>query len=156
MLRFKILIIFLFVINMVVSQNDINNDGYNIFYHENGKKSSEGFMRDGKPDGYWKTYNLNEILISEGNRKNFELDSTWKFYDDKIIIEDSLNKETNAVVRLHFHPSIDNKMIEKHICIQNVDFNIQNYKYAPEFNTLVDAKLIEIAFKKNCKVEIKI
>ncbi len=88
----------------------------------------------------------------------------WKFYDDKIIIEDNLNKETNAVVRLHFHPSIDDKMIEKYINIQNcpmeipsgAKFNIKNYKYAPEFNTLVDAKLIEIAFQKNCKVEIKI
>ena len=61
----------------------INPNGYNIFYHDNGKKSSEGIMRNGKPDGYWKTYNEEEVLISEGNRKNFMLDSTWKFYDNE-------------------------------------------------------------------------
>jgi antitoxin component YwqK of YwqJK toxin-antitoxin module len=59
------------------------SDGYQVFYYPNGRKSSEGTMRDGKPDGYWKTYNEEEMLVSEGNRKNFELDSTWKFYDEK-------------------------------------------------------------------------
>jgi len=58
-------------------------NGYQVFYHPNGVKASEGTMRDGEPDGYWKTYNEQGILVSEGNRKNFELDSTWKFYDDK-------------------------------------------------------------------------
>jgi uncharacterized protein len=58
-------------------------DGYQVFYHPNGVKASEGTMRDGKPDGYWKTYNEQGILVSEGNRKNFELDSTWLFYNDE-------------------------------------------------------------------------
>jgi uncharacterized protein len=67
------------------SQQDttVVENGYQVFYHPNGKKASEGTMRDGKPDAYWKTYNDQGILISEGNRKNFELDSTWRFYDDK-------------------------------------------------------------------------
>lgn len=61
--------------------NQVVTDGYQIFYHSNGKKASEGTMRSGKPDGYWNTYNEEEVLVSEGNRKDFELDSTWKFYD---------------------------------------------------------------------------
>ena len=80
----------------------------------------------------------------------------WKFYQDKVIIADSLNKETEAVFRLHFHPIVDDKMIEEHIKVQNMEFNIKNYKYAQEFNILVDAKFIEIPFKKSCKVEIKV
>ncbi len=67
----------------LTQENEIDPNGYNIFYHENGVKSSEGYMRDGKPDGYWKTYNEDGILISEGNRKNFKLDSLWKFYNDE-------------------------------------------------------------------------
>jgi antitoxin component YwqK of YwqJK toxin-antitoxin module len=69
----------------VFSQGEtkVSTDGYQVFYHPNGAKASEGTMRNGKPDGYWKTYNDQGILVSEGNRKNFELDSTWKFYDDK-------------------------------------------------------------------------
>jgi len=59
----------------------INTNGYNKFYYDNGKISSEGNMRDGRPDGYWKTYSLNGKIKSEGNRKNYELDSSWKFYD---------------------------------------------------------------------------
>lgn len=67
----------------------VTNDGYQVFYHPNGTKASEGTMREGKPDGYWKTFNDQGVLVSEGNRKNFDLDSTWKFYDDagKITME---------------------------------------------------------------------
>lgn len=63
-------------------EGKVNPDGFTIFYHPNGQKSSEGPMRGGKPDGYWRTYNDAGILISEGNRKEFELDSTWRFYDN--------------------------------------------------------------------------
>lgn len=78
-----IVILFLFIGSFSMAQDEINPNGYQVFYHPNGEKSSEGTMRDGKPDGYWKTYNENGILVSEGNRKNFELDSTWRFYDDQ-------------------------------------------------------------------------
>lgn len=62
--------------------NTVIPNGFNRFFHANGKVSSEGNMRDGKPDGYWKTYWENGVLKSEGNRKNFELDSIWNFYDE--------------------------------------------------------------------------
>ena len=63
------------------SPQNVNPNGYNKFYYDNGKVSSEGTMRDGKPDGYWKTYAETGKIKSEGNRKNYELDSVWKFYD---------------------------------------------------------------------------
>lgn len=71
-------------------QNDsIHANGFHQFYYANGKKSSEGIMRNGKPDGYWKNYYENGQLKSEGNRKNFLLDSLWRFYDEegKLILE---------------------------------------------------------------------
>lgn len=52
------------------------------YYYPGGQKSSEGYLKEGKPDGYWKTYYENGVLKSEGNRLNFELDGLWKFYDD--------------------------------------------------------------------------
>jgi uncharacterized protein len=58
-------------------------DGYNKLYYPNGKMSSEGTIRNGKPDGYWKNYYENGKLKSEGNRKDFKLDSLWKFYNEK-------------------------------------------------------------------------
>src|SRR3954463_15455796 len=60
-----------------------NPNGYNRFYYENGKLSSEGYLKDGKPDGYWKNYYPNGKVKIEGNRKDFDLDSTWSFYDEK-------------------------------------------------------------------------
>ena len=73
---------FLFIIFLSSAQTDLDPNGYNIFYYENGQVSSEGNMRDGKPDGYWKTYYQNGVIKSEGNRLNFELDSVWTFYND--------------------------------------------------------------------------
>jgi antitoxin component YwqK of YwqJK toxin-antitoxin module len=66
-------------------------NGYNTFYFDNGKVSSEGSMRDGKPDGYWKTYSTNGTIKSEGNRKNFQLDSVWKFYNEQGILITEFN-----------------------------------------------------------------
>jgi antitoxin component YwqK of YwqJK toxin-antitoxin module len=78
------LILFGFFLSRVgFSQDTIISDGYQKFYFTNGKISSEGTLKNGKPDGYWKSYNQNGTLKSEGNRKNFELDSLWKFYNEE-------------------------------------------------------------------------
>ncbi|MCC5918684.1 MAG: hypothetical protein JJU02_15285 [Cryomorphaceae bacterium] len=55
---------------------------YTKFYHENGKVSSEGTLRNGVPDGYWKSYHINGNIKSEGNRLDEKLDSLWKFYTE--------------------------------------------------------------------------
>ncbi len=74
---------FIFFLSSAFSQQqNVNPNGYNKFYYENGKLSSEGMMKDGRPEGYWKTYSPNGKIKSEGNRKNFSLDSLWKFYND--------------------------------------------------------------------------
>lgn len=74
-------------------ENEVDPNGYNVFYYENGEKSSEGNMVDGKPDGYWKNYHPNGNLKSEGNRIEFELDSIWKFYDENGILTKEINYE---------------------------------------------------------------
>jgi len=55
-------------------------NGYNVYYYGDGKVSSEGNMKDGKPEGLWKTYYTNGKMKSVGTRKNFALDSIWVFY----------------------------------------------------------------------------
>lgn len=83
----------MFVMGSLVgrAQEKVNENGYNVFYHKNGKKLSEGNLRNGKPEGYWKTYYENGNLKTEGNRKNFLLDSTWKFYSEKGVIQTEIN-----------------------------------------------------------------
>ena len=41
----------LFVTKQSLFSQITNPNGYNTFFYENGKKSSEGTMRDGKADG---------------------------------------------------------------------------------------------------------
>lgn len=78
-------ILLLFCVGMLTAytQDSLSSANYQIFRYPNGTKSSEGYLRNGKPDGYWKSYNEQGVLVSEGNRKNFLLDSLWRFYNDK-------------------------------------------------------------------------
>jgi antitoxin component YwqK of YwqJK toxin-antitoxin module len=87
---FKISFVLAFAGFNSYSQTNPQN-GYNRFYYENGKISSEGNMRQGKPDGYWKNYYKNGNIKIEGNRKDFQLDSLWKFYDEKGRLIKSIN-----------------------------------------------------------------
>ncbi len=76
----KIIVLILYVLcfNLYAQKKDT---GYVVFKYSDGKISSEGHLKDGKPNGYWKNYYQNGALKNEGNRKNFKLDSIWKFYD---------------------------------------------------------------------------
>lgn len=88
----KFLFILLFPISVFAqTEKEIVPNGYNKFYYDNGKISSEGTMRNGKPDGYWKTYSPNGNIKSEGNRKNFLLDSVWKFYNEEALLAFEFN-----------------------------------------------------------------
>jgi uncharacterized protein len=82
---FKIIVLLIILCFNLSSLNaqTTNPNGYNKFYYENGKLSSEGTMKNGKPNGYWKNYYKNGIIKIEGNRRDFELDSVWKFYDEQ-------------------------------------------------------------------------
>jgi antitoxin component YwqK of YwqJK toxin-antitoxin module len=79
-----------------VFSQEINPDGYNIFYHPNGNISSEGNMVGGKPDGYWRSYYEDGTLMSEGNRLFFELDSIWNFYTSDGHLELSISYRDNV------------------------------------------------------------
>jgi antitoxin component YwqK of YwqJK toxin-antitoxin module len=87
--RFILFFSFLCCVAGGYSQDSLQKEGYSKYYYPNGKISSEGTLKDGKPDGYWKSYNESGSIKSEGNRKNFELDSLWKFYnqDGKLLLE---------------------------------------------------------------------
>ena len=61
---------------------DINPNGYNTFYYDNGGVASEGAFKNGVPVGLWKTYYEDGILKSIGYKTNGLSDSTWLFYDD--------------------------------------------------------------------------
>ncbi len=107
----KSLLFLLFIVSFfgLKAQNEVNPNGYNFFYYENGSVSSEGYMKEGEPDGYWKTYYENGIIKSKGNRKNFELDSIWTFYSDsgKVVLQITyLEGKKNGIRRTFYEDEV--------------------------------------------------
>ena len=86
-----IIYIFLFCLfsNQILAQ-EFNPNGYNTFYHSNGKIASEGYFKNGLPEGIWKTYTTNGILISQGKKSLGLSDSIWTFYNSKGLIKNSI------------------------------------------------------------------
>lgn len=83
LLRYSILCLFVLSLVDLRAQEKKDSLAYTTYYYEGGAKSSEGYLREGKPDGYWKSFYRNGVLKTEGNRKNFLLDGPWIFYDDE-------------------------------------------------------------------------
>ncbi len=79
----KLLLFLILLVSVDFNSQTTNPNGYNRFLYENGKVSSEGYLKNGKPDGYWKNYYPNGKIKIEGNRKNFKLDSTWRFFSER-------------------------------------------------------------------------
>lgn len=122
--------IFLFLSLNTMAQMDKVKDGFNKFYDENGKISSEGLINEGKPDGYWKTYFNNGKIKSEGNRKNFELDSLWKFYNNEGIIVLEFNYKGGK--KNGFKKSFDTKegyLISEENYLDDIKQGPTNYYY---------------------------
>jgi len=82
-MRICFLILFFKVSCCFSQQSDSAVFNFQKYYYPDGKLSSEGYMKEGKPDGLWKSYYENGNLKAIGNRKNFLLDSLWIFYDEK-------------------------------------------------------------------------
>ncbi len=79
---------------------------------------------------------------------------TFEFYENKILISDELNKAVKAKAYLHFHPTVSEETIKKHIFLEGVEFKIKSYNYAEGFNKQASAKCLEIDFQKKLKIEI--
>jgi antitoxin component YwqK of YwqJK toxin-antitoxin module len=110
-------------------KNVIDPNGLNRYYYPNGKVSSEGMMRDGKPDGYWKTFYDNGKLKSEGNRKEFQLDSIWKFYteDGKQSLEFSYKNGKKSGFKKTF--TKEGKVESEEMYTEDVKQGFTNYYY---------------------------
>ena len=93
----KLISIFLFlIVSLITFAQEINPNGKNIFYYENGKISSEGNFKNGKPEGLWKTYFETGELKSIGNRKNSLLDSVWNFYNKEGVLLKAINYKNDV------------------------------------------------------------
>lgn len=114
-MKIRLLIITGFMLCYFFSISQEKEGVYTVFYHKNGKISSAGLMRDGKPDAYWKTFNEAGTLVSEGKRENFVLDSVWTFYDDS----------SNVILRITYQNGFKNGA---RISYRNDERVVENFK----------------------------
>lgn len=134
--RFNKRIIFFLIFNytLLILHSQTNPNGHNIFYYENGAKSSEGTMRDGKPDGYWKNYYKNGNIKIEGNRKNFLLDSVWNFYTETGKITKSVNYLEGKKNGYTFTYDTNKRVVSKENFINDIKQG-NSYSYYPSGKT---------------------
>lgn len=103
--------------------------------------------------------------IHDGYKKRLNILQQRKFLfgDKKIKIIDTIisNKEYRAIARLHFYPEIQPiiikggvKINDIKIKIKSLNFEINDYKYSSEFNNLINAKMLEIAFTKKLEIDV--
>ena len=78
----------------------------------------------------------------------------FSFEENTIMIEDRLTKDSLAVSRLHFHPTISKEYILEHIKIDRDNFELSTYQYSPKFNTQIDSIVMSIKFIGSLKIEI--
>lgn len=120
-LKFRIVLFIILNFSFLISfSQTINPNGYNVFFYDNGVKSSEGTMRDGKADGYWKNYFKNGNLKIEGNRKNFQLDSVWKFYSENGKITKTINYLEGKKNGYSFNYDTNQRVVSKEPFINDI------------------------------------
>ncbi len=78
----KVLLIFLFLGLTTLASAQKDSLTFVTYLYETGAKSSEGYLRDGKPDGYWRSYYRNGNIKAEGNRLLYKLEGPWIFYNE--------------------------------------------------------------------------
>lgn len=87
-------------------------------------------------------------------------------FNDMIVIKDSLDISNHAVARYFLHPDIKVSSHEGNSIIcddrillkfsPNSEVTIDDYSFAVGFNILRPAKVIEVSFKKDCEISIRI
>lgn len=70
---------------------EIDPNGFNQFFYENGDVASEGFFKDGLPNGIWTSYYQNGEIKSIGKKELGLSDSIWKFFNQEGGIEYSFD-----------------------------------------------------------------
>lgn len=96
------------------------------------------------------------IKVTHNGYKKFGIahTRTFEFYNHKILISDELSKDVEAKAYLHFHPTVSEETIKKHILLEAGEFKIKTYEYAEGFNKYASAKYLEIDFQRNLNIKI--
>lgn len=120
---------------------EIDPNGYNTFYYDNGRIASEGYFKNGQPNGIWKSYYPDGTLKSIGKKDMGDSDSTWIFFDDE--------GRKSQILSFAFD--------QKNGCAQYLDTNGNVIKEVYYIHDLAQDEIVEYypdgSLKKRTKVE---
>jgi antitoxin component YwqK of YwqJK toxin-antitoxin module len=132
-----ILLIVLFNILSVGFSQEINPNGRNIFYFDNGRIASEGLFKNNLPEGIWKSYYSDGTLKSIGKKLNGLSDSTWIFFDNEgrkqQLFEYYLDKKNGCAIifdtlgNIHQELFYVNDVIQGEIQSYHTDGSLKSY-----------------------------
>jgi uncharacterized protein len=125
---------------------EVDPNGHNVFYFDNGSIASEGNFKNGLPIGVWKSYFQNGQLKSIGNKKDGKSDSLWKFYNEIGLLiwsyEYANDMKNGCAIQ---YDSLENVMIET--------FYVDDKKQGEEQWYSENGKLIKRMIFENDKAE---
>lgn len=78
----------------------------------------------------------------------------WSFFEDRVVIEDRLNRGTHAIFRLHFDNLISKDYIKEHIKLDSNRLKFSKYYLSEGFNRKIKSNSIYISFIKDIKTVI--
>ena len=125
---------------------EIDPNGYNVFYYDNGEKASEGHFKDGQPHGMWKSYYPSGIIKSIGYKDMGKSDSLWKFYGE--------DGQLNWIYR--YENDLKNGCAKKYDSLGNViqeTFYVDGVKQGDETQFYPDGSVKRILRYENGKEE---
>lgn len=127
------IILYLTIYQIVFAQNDSTKIEYKRFFYQNGKISSEGYMKEDVPIGYWKSYYITGVLKSEGKWNNNKLDSVWIFYDQLGDTTEKINyylgKKSGYQFKYYQTENDKNKVYSKELYINRKRNGVSYYFY---------------------------
>ena len=146
--KLKIRFILFIILNstfLILHSQVTNPNGYNTFYYDNGAKSSEGTMRDGKADGYWKNYYKNGKLTEKTTVPAYQItDDAYAEY--AITAVDATGEESFLSEPLAFSKS-QPIIVEPEHFVTKSDLDYVNYS---------GNGFVEISNDKNTKLSVPI
>lgn len=134
----KIIILILIILPFKIIKAQVDslkkNENYKVFNYPNGKISSEGIMKNGKPVGFWISYFMTGVKKSEGKWKNNQLDSIWIFYDQVGDTTEKINyylgKKNGYHYRYFKNEKFKNQIQSKELYVNGKRNGISIYYYS--------------------------
>ena len=132
---------------------EIDPNGHNVFYFQNGRISSEGYFENGLPIGIWKSYYSDGTLKSTGNKSMGLSDSLWVFFDSEgrksHLFDYSNDKKNGCAVFFDTSGNVLKEMFYVNDVAQGEILQYYSNGILKKQTTIVDGKEIGLALEYN-------